>query len=93
MVDARAAPPRPPPVAIMPSVEIANMPPNSHDVGLRTPRTTMKPNDPASITSGSNRISMPPGTTFSGSGGAWSASSLAGGVAARGGAVRPRRCP
>ena len=63
----------------MPSVEIANMPPNSHDVGLRTPRTTMKPNDPASITSGSNRISMPPGTTFSGSGGAWSASSLAGG--------------
>ena len=38
--------PRPPPVAIMPSVEIANMPPNSHDVGLRTPSTTMKPNDP-----------------------------------------------
>ena len=48
---------------------------------------------PASITSGSSRISTPPGTTFSGSGGAWSASSPPVGVAARGGAVRPRRCP
>ena len=36
MVDVpRCAAPQPPPVAIMPSVEIANMPPNSHDVGLR----------------------------------------------------------
>ncbi len=69
MVDVRAAPPRPPPVAIMPSVEIANMPPNSHDVGLRTPSTTTKPSDPTSITSGSRRVRTPPGTTFSGSGG------------------------
>src|SRR5258706_599477 len=69
----RDPPPRPPPppVITMPSVEIANMPPNNHDVGLPGPRTAMKPTEPSSMTTGSSRARMPAGTTRSGSGGSW----------------------
>ena len=69
MPAARLPPPRPFPVSSMPMEEIANMPPKSHDVGLLTPSTAMKPTEPSSITSGSSRCSKPPGTIFSGSGG------------------------
>jgi hypothetical protein len=53
------------------------MPPNSHDVGLRG-STTMIPMEARTITTGSSRASSPPGTTFSGSGGASTGSSPSG---------------
>src|SRR4051795_7743827 len=54
----------------MPSVDSANMPPKSHDVGLSTPMTTMKPTEPSTMTSGSRRISGDEGVARGISGGA-----------------------
>ncbi len=74
----------------MPRVEIANMPPNSHDVGFCGPSTAMNPTEPASITTGNKRASTPAGTIRSGSGGGSRVSSPPG---MRGGVRRGRGTP
>src|SRR5882757_2882408 len=63
------------PPAIMPSVDSANMPPNSHDVGFCAPITTMKPSDPSTMTAGISFWARPAGTGLPGSGGGSSGSS------------------
>ena len=65
------------------------MPPKSHEVGLSTPRTTTKPTEASTMTSGSRRGSSPVGAVRGSSGGASSASSPPGigGAGSRG----PRR--
>ena len=58
----------------IPTVEIANIPPNSRDDGAGGPRAT-NPSEPSSMTAGSSRSSIPAGTGRSGSGGGSIASS------------------
>ena len=70
------------------------MPPNSHDVGLRAPSTTMNPTDadqhrPAAAAA----PACPAGTTRSGSGGGSSTSSPPGRAAASAPAAPPRPSP
>src|SRR5580765_8205561 len=76
-----------PPVITMPSEEIANIPPNSHDVGLLGPSTATNPIEPRSSANGSSLAIGPAGTARSGSGGGCTGSS----PPSRRGTVRGRR--